>query len=219
MRLRMSRGMAAVMILSLAGGIFAFCTGVHTRKEMGAWLATLAPVAAAILLHEAGHILTARLCGVRMSGLRIDLFGARLKLTGMMSYRREAAIAAAGPAVNLLSAAVILLPLYGAGAEGIASYLAGGEAGGIFALSSVALAAINLLPVRSLDGGRILRCVLAPVCGERVADAALNLGTALCLGALWAFSVYALLRVGEMLSLFAFSVCLLCRMMGVGVEE
>ena len=164
-----------------------------------------------MIIHEMGHILAARLCGVRMRALRVDLFGARLHLAGMMSYRREATVAAAGPLFNLLTAAILL-----SGAKGnVASYLAGDGGGSILALSSLALAAINLLPVRSLDGGRILRCTLAPLIGERAADSLLTLGTALCLGGLWAFSVYALLRVGEMLSLFAFSVCLLCRMLGV----
>ena len=209
MKLRMSRGMAAMMILSLAGGAFALYTGTRTREQMGVWIATLVPIAAAIVLHEIGHILMARLCGVHMGGLRIDLFGARLKLMGVMSYRREAVIAAAGPLLNLLSVAILLavtrMDISGClGGEGLVE---------TFVLVSLGLAAVNLLPVRSLDGGRVLYCILAPLLGERVADAVLVLGTALCLGGLWVFSVYALLRVGEMLSLFAFSVCLLCRMM------
>ena len=210
MKLCMSRGMATLTVFSLIGLLIFLCTAAHARERVGAWASALVPVAAAILLHEMGHMLAARLCGVRMTALRIDLFGARLRLGGTVSYRHEALIAAAGPTVNLLSAAV--LPTLTR--MDISTCLGGEGMAGTFVLASLGLAAINLLPVRSLDGGRVLYCSLAPLLGERVADAVLVLGTALCLGGLWVFSVYALLRAGEMLSLFAFSICLLCRMMG-----
>ncbi len=213
MNLRMSRGLAAVMIFYLTVCVFALCAGLCTPTELRISSGTLLPLLAAILLHEAGHIVAARLCGVRLRGLRLDLFGARLGLVGTMSYRRELAVAAAGPLVNVVSAAV-MISACAAGTGTVSAYLASGERGGVFALCSLSLAAVNLLPVRSLDGGRILYCALAPTCGQRVADTVLILGTALCLGSLWVFSVYALLRVGEMLSLFAFSLCLLFRMMG-----
>ena len=210
MKLCMSRGMATLSVFSLIGLLIFLYTDAHAYERVGAWVSAFAPVAAAILLHEVGHMMAARLCGVRMSALHIDLFGARLHLAGTVSYRHEAAIAAAGPICNLLSAAV----LSALTRMDVSACLEGDGMAGTFVLASLGLAAVNLLPVRSLDGGRVLYCILAPLLGERVADAVLVLGTALCLGALWVFSVYALLRVGEMLSLFAFSICLLCRMMG-----
>lgn len=210
MRLHMSRGIAALTVFSLIGLLIFLCADAHAYERIRGWGSAFAPVAAAILLHEVGHMIAARLCGVRMSALHIDLFGARLRLAGTVSYRHEAVIAAAGPAVNLLSAAVLLAVTR----MDISTCLGGNGVMEAFVLASLGLAAVNLLPVRSLDGGRVLYCILAPLCGERVADAVLVLGTALCLGGLWVFSVYALLRVGEMLSLFAFSICLLCRMMG-----
>ncbi len=214
MRVKMSRGMRIPLLLSMLAAVSAVAVGLCDCGAVWRTVRGLWPVGAAILLHELGHGLAARACGVRLSSLRISLFGARLGLVGMLSYRREGLIAAAGPAVNLLSAAVLLLPRAESGSDAVAAYLSGGEASAVFALASLGLAAINLLPVRSLDGGRILRCTLAPLCGERAADAVLTLGTALCLGALWCLSVYSLLRVGEMLSLFAFSLCLLLRMTG-----
>ena len=210
LRLHMSRGMAVLTVFSLIGSLIFLCADAHAYERVGAWVSAFAPVAAAILLHEMGHVTAARLCGVRMSALHIDLFGARLRLVGTVSYRHEAAIAAAGPVCNLLSAAILLALTR----MDVSTCLGGNGVMEAFVLASLGLAAVNLLPVRSLDGGRVLYCILAPFCGERVADAVLVLGTALCLGALWVFSVYALLRVGEMLSLFAFSICLLCRMMG-----
>ena len=49
--------------------------------------------------------------------------------------------------------------------------------------------------------------------GERAADVTLRAATGLALGGLWLLSVYALLRVGEALSLFAFALCLLLRLL------
>ncbi len=213
-RVRMSRGMMAFLGIGAALAVGAVITGRWTVAEVQAACVGTLPVAAAILLHELGHVLAARLCGVRQGGFRVSLFGARLRLRGVLSYRREWLVAAAGPAVNLLSAVILMCPFLRAGREAVELFLSGGTAAAVFALSSLALAGINLLPVRSLDGGRMLRCLLAPLCGERVADGAVTLGTALCLGTLWCLSVYALLRVGEMLSLFAFSLCLLGRMAG-----
>ncbi len=212
MRLRMSRGMAAMIIFSLVGIAFSVFFGVYGLEDVSASVRVLLPVGAAVVLHEMGHIVAARPCGVRMRDLRVDLFGARLRLLGILSYRREWIIAASGPLVNLLSAALLWFFLYGMDARAAAEHMTLGDMDGTFLLSSLCLAAVNLLPVRSMDGGRMLYCTLAPLLGERVAHAVLTLGTAICLGTLWAFSVYALLRVGEMLSLFAFSICLLLRM-------
>ncbi len=215
-RMKLSVGTGLLLCATVIGAAVSVMTGRYSRMDVWAGICACLPVVAAILLHEWGHVLAARLCGVRLGTCRVNLFGARLSLAGMLSYRQELLIAAAGPVVNLLSAAVVLLPHRHAGAETVAAYVASGAAGGVFAVSSLGLAGINLLPVRSLDGGRILYCLLSPLCGERIADGFVTVGTVLCLGTLWCFSVYALLRVGEMLSLFAFSLCLLVRMMERG---
>ncbi len=169
-----------------------------------------AVIAAAAALHEGGHLLAARSAGVRMGLFRLDLFGARMHLSGVVSYGREAWIAAAGPLVNGVSAALVY-PLCCRSIPSGGGVLSGAF---LFWVASLGLAAINLLPVRSLDGGRILRCLLASIAGEGVADGVVTATTALCLGALWLISVYALLRVGECLGLFAFSLCLIGRMLG-----
>ncbi len=214
MKVKISLGTWLPMGILVIGGGVALGTGLYTPAELWASVRGLWPVLAAIVLHELGHILAARLCGVRLGGLRVNLFGARLGLCGMISYRHELLVAAAGPLVNLVSAAILLTPVLRDGEAALAAYVADGGTAAVFAVASLGLAAINLLPVRSLDGGRILRCVIAPHLGERIADGVTAAGTALCLGALWCFSVYALLRVGEMLSLFGFSLCLILRMVG-----
>lgn len=174
----------------------------------------VAGVALAVLLHEGGHILMAAVCGVGLSGLRLDLYGARLGLSGLISYRQELWVALGGPLANLLTV-LLLLPLWRSvgcpvyeggvlphGATGFLSILLPASAG---------LCAVNLLPVATLDGGRILSCLLAQWVGEGVARTAGQVCTAVCAGGLWLLSAYALLRAGQQLSLFVFSFTLLLR--------
>lgn len=177
--------------------------GSFELDDLGEQVAAWIPVGLAALLHELGHMAVAWGCGVPIRRLRLDLFGARMTLGGMMSYRREAAMALGGPFVNLLCAALLFPGVW-----------AGNATPGVtlFFVASLGLAGLNLLPVATLDGGRILSCILSILFGERVATFVLRLTTALCLMALWFLSVYALLRAAQMLAVFGFSLCLLCRM-------
>jgi stage IV sporulation protein FB len=167
-------------------------------------LRVVAVIAAAAILHELGHIVVAWGCGIPVKTLRLDLFGARMELGGMLSYKRELAVAAGGPFVNLLSAVFVLPFCVRWGFEG---------SGGLFLAASVCLGGLNLLPVQSLDGGRMLNAALSLLFGAEVGDGAVRLTTGLFLGGLWLLSVYALLRVGHMLTLFAFTLCLLFRLL------
>lgn len=178
-------------------------------------LGMLAALLAAALVHEVGHLLAAGLCGVRITGMRFDLFGARLDLPGLLSYRQELVVALGGPLINLLSVCLILpiwralgYPCVGVSAlptDIPARFLA------YFVPASLGLCAVNLLPVRTLDGGRALSCLLALCFGEAAARYVLSLLSTVVLGALWLLSVYALLRVGQFLALFVFSFSLLVR--------
>lgn len=163
-------------------------------------------VGGAAALHELGHLAAARWAGAEVRGLRLDLFGARMELGGLISYSREAAIALGGPAANLLTAAAAL-PLW---------RMRGGREDALllFWTASLILCAVNLLPVRTLDGGRVLYCAAARLLGVEAAEAAVGVTTALCLGGLWLWAAYALLRSAQLLSLFVFSLCLLLLSLG-----
>lgn len=171
-------------------------------------------MALAAVLHEMGHMVAALLCGVQLSGLQLDLYGARLGLPGLLSYGQEILIAAGGPAANLLTVGMLFpawrsvgYPLYGAGElwPGAAGFLS------VLIPASLGLCAINILPVATLDGGRILYCLLAQLYGDRAVHLAQRICTGVLLGGMWLLSVYALLRAGQQLSLFVFSFTLLVR--------
>ena len=95
----------------------------------------------ALLLHELGHLAVLACFHRAIRGITLGAGGAKIETEGL-SYRQEVLSAAAGPAANLLSAGLTLRILP------------------VFALVSLALAAVNLLPLYPMDGGRILRASL-----------------------------------------------------------
>ena len=122
-------------------------------------LAALLPAA---LLHELAHYAVLYLCGVRAARFTITGLGASLYVPELhrLSYGAELLSAAAGPLMNLLW---VLLSLTGR------------EALTLFAGAQMVLGVLNLLPVRPMDGGRILWLATAyltePYTADRVAAA------------------------------------------------
>ena len=108
--------------------------------------------------HELGHCTALWLSGGRIGRLRLSAVGAELVLERSLSYGRELFCVLAGPAVNILLAAV--------SAQGA------GERWLLFAGINLVLGAFNLLPLPPLDGGRALLCLLCmsvqPDCARRL---------------------------------------------------
>ena len=168
---------------------------------------SLAALAAAFI-HELAHIAMARAVGVELSRLRLDIFGASLMMSGeMSSYKKEAAVAIAGPLSNIILF-FILLPFSSAENE----YLS------LFMGASLFLGLLNLLPIKDLDGGRVLFCTLASFFSLNVAQAVLRVLSFLTIFSLWSLSVYLILRLGASLSLFVFSSALFCKTFLSGSE-
>ena len=152
-------------------------------------------------LHEAGHIAAAKFRGVSFCRLNVGILGARLSAsTGVCSYKDEIVICAAGPAVNFICAAV------GEALRGLYNFES--EAYSLFFLSSLCLGILNLLPIKSFDGGRILSSLLSHIFGISAAEKALGVLSFLSLFALWSISLYLLLKTAASLSLFVFSLSL-----------
>lgn len=108
-----------------------------------------------VLFHELAHTLAASLLGVRVINIEILPFGGVARMGGEMSVEpgKEIAVALAGPASNLLLVAFAMgLRNYGIWSE---------ELGPFFLQINLMLAFFNLMPALPLDGGRILRSLLA----------------------------------------------------------
>lgn len=154
----------------------------------------------AALLHEGGHFLAAWLMRIDMRAMRLNFLGARLEITGrMLSFGEEWLLCAAGPIASLLGAMMAAL------------FWKTSPAAEIFSCASLVLGVLNLLPIRSFDGGRMLECALYVWTDARFATAILRGISFTFLFLLWSVAVYFLLRAGDGLSLFCFSLALFLR--------
>ena len=203
MKIRVS-GLLTVLLCGTA--VFAFFEAVRGGGISAMWEA-LWPwlvVMTAAVIHEGGHLLFACAAGVRVRGMRLDLFGARLELSGLLSYGQELTVAMGGPLAGILSAALGY-------PRGVLTGLWDTRWLPLFCGASLVLGLVNLLPIGTFDGGRMLYCTLAKWGSERLAQGVLTLTATVLLLALWLIAAYALLRAGQMLSAFVFSLCLLLR--------
>ena len=112
----------------------------------------------AVILHELGHILALKLWRIKIVSVRFFMCGARID-TACLPYGVEVACAAAGPLVGVVIGVVMIcrVPL--------------------FAMISIGLSIVNMLPLYPLDGGRILRSVLLMMLTHERAEATLHMIT------------------------------------------
>lgn len=163
-------------------GVDFYAGGVHFRLTFGflsVWAllllqSTFSETAAMAFvccaLHELGHIAAMKLFGIHIRGLTLYSGGARLKSDSLAlcGTLREISVLAAGPLVNLLL--------------GAAGCFFGNR---LFAGINISLLLFNLLPLSSLDGGRILAAVSERLCPLwdirglfRISDIILGIGGA-----------------------------------------
>lgn len=130
-----------------------------------------------VLLHEYGHALTARRFGIGTRHITLLPIGGVALLERIPDRPlQEVAIALAGPAVNIAIAAMLWLitPSTGGMLAGILQTLLG---------ANLVLAAFNLLPAFPMDGGRVLRALLALRFGRvRATRLAALVGRAMAVG-------------------------------------
>jgi len=135
----------------------------------GSWMAValrvlfIAGLFASVLLHEIGHALIARTHGVRTNEITLYRLGGVARLRGMGTPHQELGIAFAGPLVNIGLAALLAFGLI---LSGQWVPLAEVTTRGVpllqrLALANLVLAAFNLIPAFPMDGGRMLRSLLA----------------------------------------------------------
>ena len=116
-----------------------------------------------VLLHEFGHILTARRFGVRTPEVILLPIGGVSQMERIPEQpRQELLMSLAGPAVNLVIGGVIALALGGLPQHPDMNMTnLGKHLWTHLAYTNFALAAFNLLPAFPMDGGRALRALLA----------------------------------------------------------
>ena len=154
-------------------------------------------VLSCIFIHEMGHVIFIKTNKFNILSIEILPFGINIiKDNKLTSYKTDIMIALSGPALNVITAFVIFLIIK---LNGYVSIL-------FFAfLTNIIYAAINLFPVKSLDGGIAVSDVLKIYLPEHLARIIFSVISAVFLGILSLFALFVLMITG-----YNFTLILLC---------
>jgi len=191
--------------------LFLAYIGVQGQGPGGGGIQRLLIVVAAfvcVMLHELGHSLVALKYGIPVKDITLYPIGGIARIEKRPTPKQEFWIALAGPAVNFVLAIIAW------GALGFSVKLEDFQAGNgvvrpfiVMMLSiNMTLFLFNLVPAFPMDGGRVLRALLAgSMSEERATTIAAGIGQLLAI----AFAIYALLSphtniVALFIALFVF---------------
>jgi Zn-dependent protease len=140
---------------------------------------------ACVLLHELGHALTANAFGIHTTDITLLPIGGVARLERIPNEpRQELLIAVAGPLVNVVIAALLIFYLGQRAAVSDFDDINTPRVAMLSKLASVniGLVLFNLIPAFPMDGGRILRSILAMKMNYlRATEIAARIGQALAI--------------------------------------
>ncbi len=145
----------------------------------------------AAVLHELGHLLVMRLCRCRVRRITVRLFDVMIEADDAGSVLHDGLITAGGAAANLVCAMLFCMisrPLM---------------------LANLVVGCFNLLPVETLDGGRLLMLLLCRRVSYVTATSVIRVLTFVFLLPLFTLGIYTLLHTRYNYSLLAISLYLL----------
>ena len=138
-----------------------------------------------VLLHEFGHAVAAQHYGIPTRDITLYPIGGVARLERMPDKPfEELVVATAGPLVNVLIAAVLYFYLSATNALQPLEALSLGGGGMLqrLMIANVMLVVFNLLPAFPMDGGRVLRALLATVLDYvRATQIAASIGQAMAM--------------------------------------
>jgi stage IV sporulation protein FB len=175
-----------VTFLMFLGWIF--LANWYSGGAQAAWtsLAFMILLFACVLAHEFGHIFMARRFGVTTPTVTLLPIGGVAQLERIPEKpSEEFLVAIAGPLVNVVIAAVLVI-FFGASLD--PRHLAGMDNAAVHMLDRLAavnifLVVFNLIPAFPMDGGRVLRALLASRLGyTRATEIAASIGQIVAFG-------------------------------------
>lgn len=156
---------------------------------------------ASILLHEAGHAVMARRYGIGTLEIVMLPVGGLARLERQPRAGEEFWVAFAGPLVNFLLGLALLAATWWHGGRVAVEHWQEATDGNIIsrlAVANLVLALFNLLPAFPMDGGRVLRSLLAE---KRPLDEATRITARIGIGVAALMALFGLLQ-GNFLLLF-----------------
>jgi Zn-dependent protease len=144
--------------------VFLLVTGLDGKQSGVTYTLSILGLFVSVLLHELGHAVVGRRYGVRTAEIVMFPIGGVARLEDEPKPNQELWIALAGPAVNILIAGILLGYLYVTHQWSGAKVLADPTDTNLverLAFGNLLLAGFNLLPAFPMDGGRVLRSLLA----------------------------------------------------------
>ncbi|MFO0967225.1 MAG: site-2 protease family protein [Gemmataceae bacterium] len=143
---------------------YAVWTGTHSAEAVVINLSFILMLFAIVVLHELGHALAAKSFGIQTKDITLLPIGGVARLERIPREPvQELIIAIAGPAVNVVLAALFLLAgwvAFGTLPWADQAFFGGDVVSRLFWVN-VMLVAFNLIPAFPMDGGRVLRALLA----------------------------------------------------------
>jgi len=147
-------------------------------------------VITSVLVHELSHLAAAKMYGGNTESVSLTAFGISLGFAPPKTYGEEIFVAAAGPAASFLFAAL--------------GHARGGAFGGEVFVFSLFLGLMNLIPLASFDGNRIITALISLLFGQGAARAVSAALSYAFLFLAWVISIYILFYSGANFALLLF---------------
>jgi Zn-dependent protease len=142
--------------------VFLLVWGLSGKQSAVASVLYILALFFSVVFHELGHAVVARRYGIRTQEIVMFPIGGVSRMERDARPAEEVWIALAGPVVNLIiGAACLTVAVARGGAFGDLSTATDANLLERIGLGNLVLAAFNLLPAFPMDGGRMLRALLA----------------------------------------------------------